>query len=278
MNILEYLSKKLFLIALLFVVSLSVYGQSTITIGSWNLKDFGQSKNDQEIEFIANTIKDFDVIAIQEIVAGYGGAQAVARLHAVLNKKGTNWDYSISEPTSGSAYKTERYAYIWKTNKLQKVGDAWLEKKYNQKIDREPFFIRLSADGKVFTLVNFHAITKSMKPETEVKYFKFFPKFYPGDNLIFCGDFNLPQSHTVFNPLKKMGYLPSLEDVKTSLKQKCNNGDCMASEFDNFFYNQAKVRFVAAGIIPFYKAFFDLGEARLISDHVPIYFEFILKY
>lgn len=277
MNILEYLSKKLFLIALLFVVSFSVYGQSTITIGSWNLKDFGKSKSDLEIEFIANTVKDFDVIAIQEVVAGYGGAQAVARLHDALNRKGTNWDYSISEPTSGSAYKTERYTYIWKTSKLKMIGDSWLEKKLNQEIDREPFFIRLSADGKVFTLVNFHAITKSMKPETEVKYFKFFPESYPDDNLIFCGDFNLPQSHTVFNPLKKMGYLPSLEGVKTSLKQNCINGDCMASEFDNFFYNQAKVRFIAAGVIPFYKTFSDLSEARLISDHVPIYFEFIIK-
>lgn len=273
----KHLSKKFFLILFLFFSSFALYGQSTVIVGSWNLKDFGKTKDDQEIEFIANTIKDFDVIAIQEVVAGYGGAQAVARLHDVLNRKGTQWDYAISDPTSSSAYKTERYAYIWKTSKLKKIGDTWLEKKFNQKIDREPFFIRLSADGKVFTLVNFHAITKSRQPETEVKYFKFFPESYPNDNLIFCGDFNLPQSHTVFNPLKRMGYQPSLQGVKTSLKQKCINGDCMASEFDNFFYNQTKVKFIDAGFIPFYKEFSELSEARLISDHIPIYFEFLIK-
>lgn len=125
--------------------------------------------------------------------------------------------------------------------------------------------------------MNFHAITKSMQPETEIKYFKFFPQIYSDDNLIFCGDFNLPQSHTVFNPLRKMGYTSSLQGVKTSLKQKCINGECMASEFDNFFYDQRKIEFVAAGVIPFFKSFSDLSEARLISDHVPIYFGFALN-
>jgi hypothetical protein len=36
-------------------------------------------------------------------------------------------DYVISDPTSSSAYKTERYAFIWKT--IKKIGRAWLEKK-----------------------------------------------------------------------------------------------------------------------------------------------------
>ncbi len=51
-------------------------------------------------------------------MAGYGGAQAVARLADELNRKGTKWDYVISDPTSSSAYKTERYAFIWKTSKV----------------------------------------------------------------------------------------------------------------------------------------------------------------
>jgi len=274
---LESLSRKVILIVLLFIISISSYGQSTISVCSWNLLNFGKTKSDKEIEFIANTVSAFDVIAIQEVVAGYGGAQAVARLHDELNRKGAKWDYSVSEPTVSSPHKTERYAFIWKTSKLRKVGDAWLEEKYNKEIDREPFFIRLNSNGKTFTLVNFHAITKSKQPETEIKYFKFFPQSYPDDNLIFCGDFNLPQSHTVFNPLRKMGYASSLEGVKTSLRQKCINGDCMASEFDNFFYNQARAQFVASGIIPFFKAFSDLKKARSISDHVPIYFEFTLN-
>jgi endonuclease/exonuclease/phosphatase family metal-dependent hydrolase len=70
------------------------------TLVSWNLKDFGKSKSDEEINFIANTLKNYDVVAIQEVVAGEGGAQAIARLADALNRKGSMWDYSISNPTS----------------------------------------------------------------------------------------------------------------------------------------------------------------------------------
>ncbi len=116
-----------------------------------------------------------------------------------------------------------------------------------------------------------------MQPETEIKYFKLLPEEYPALNLIFTGDFNCPQSHTVFNPLKKMGYNPILMNQKTSLKQKCKNEECLASEFDNMFYKTSKTNNISSGIIPFYKSFGSLKEARKISDHIPIWCEFSLN-
>lgn len=255
------------------------FGYSNVSICFWNIKDFGKSKSDVEIEFIANTVKSYDIIAIVEVVAGDGGAQAVAKLKDELDRKGNKWDYTISNPTLSSSYKTERYAFIWKTSKVSKVGDAWLEKKYNQEIDREPYYatFRLKKSGSPFTLVTYHAITMSQQPETEIKYFKLLPLEYPNLNLIFAGDFNCPQSHTVFNPLKKLGYKPVLVDQKTSLRQKCINDDCLASEFDNIFYDESKLNLVKAGIIRFYESFASLKEAICISDHVPVYFEFSEK-
>ena len=263
-------------ISFLFVI-FSIFTYGSITICSWNLKDFGNSKGDSELEFIAKTIKDYDIIAIQEVVSGDGGAQTVAKLHYKLNQTGSKWDYSISDPTSSSAYKSERYTFFWKTSKVSRVGNSWLEKKYHLEIDREPFFTTFKAEGKEFTLVNFHAITKSMQPETEVKYFKYLPEEYPNLNLIFCGDFNLPESHSVFGPLKSKGYKPVLVGQKTSLKTTCIEGDCLASEFDNIFYNESKVKFIKSGIILFYEKFKSFEEARLLSDHVPVYFEFSLN-
>jgi len=268
---------KSILISLFLLISFSVFSQTTVSICSWNLKDFGQSKNDAEVAFIAKTIKQFDVIAIQEVVAGYGGSQAVARLADELNRSGDKWDYSISNVTSGSSHMAERYAFIWKTNKVKKVGEAWLEKKYGLLINREPYYARFNLAGKMFTLVSFHAITKSKQPETEIKYFRFLPALYPEDNLVFCGDFNLPQSHTVFNPLRKMGYMPALAGQKTSLKQTCILEDCLASEFDNFYFNKMNLNVIKAGIIHFYRSFTDMKEARLISDHVPLYIQFSLN-
>lgn len=261
----------------LFLLLLTSQTFSQTKILSWNLENFGNSKSDIEITFIANTVKDYDIVAIQEVVAGDGGAQTVAKLADELNRKGAKWDYAISDPTSSSAYKTERYAFIWKTSKVKKIGKAWLEKKYHLEIDREPYYCTFQYENKQFTVVNFHAITKKMQPETEIKYFKFLPDAYPTLNLIFVGDFNCPQSHTVFFPLRKMGYKSIMVNQKTSLKKNCENDKCLASEFDNIFYNTSKITTLNFGIIPFYKNFNSLQEARVISDHIPIWFEFFLN-
>ena len=266
--------KFLYTILSFLLLSTPLFPQTKLL--SWNIENLGSSKSNSEISFIANTLRDIDIVAIQEVVAGDGGAQAVAKLADELNRKGAKWDYTISDPTSSSAYKTERYAFLWKTSKVKKIGKAWLEKKYHLEIDREPYYCTFQYENKQFTVVNFHAITKNMQPETEIKYFKFLPEEYPNLNLIFVGDFNCPQSHTVLNPLKKMGYLPILVNQKTSLKKECVNGDCLASEFDNIFYN-TKIKKLNSGILPFYKNFNSLKEARKISDHIPIWMEFSLN-
>ena len=256
---------------LLFLfILLSTTSFSQIKLLSWNIENLGKSKSDTTISFIANTIKNYDVVALQEVVAGNGGAQAVAQLADELNRKGAKWDYVISDPTSSSAYKVERYAFLWKTAKVKKIGKAWLEQKYHLEIDREPFYCTFAYNNKQFTIANFHAITKKKQPETEIKYFKYLPAQYPNLNLIFVGDFNCPQSHTVFNPLKKMGYQSAFINQKTSLKQECKNNNCLASEFDNIWYKTAKIAVSKTEAIHFYTNFETLKKARAISDHIPI--------
>jgi deoxyribonuclease-1-like protein len=272
------MKKILILVLLLFAVS--SFSQTKIL--SWNLANFGKSKSESELNFIANTLLHYDIITIQEVVAGYGGAQAVAKLAASLNQKGTKWDYIVSDPTStgptsNGRHKTERYAYLWKTNKAKLKGKAWLENKYGLEIEREPYFATFEINKKAITLVTYHAITKNKQPETEIKYFKLLPPLYPNLNLVFIGDFNCPQSHSVFTPLKKMGYVPILQNQKTSLKQMCKNNVCLASEFDNIFYKTNTIQYTNSGIIPFYTNFSTLKEARKISDHVPVWFEFSMN-
>lgn len=251
--------------------------ERNLRICSWNIRDFGQSKNETEIEFIANTLRYFDIVLIQEVVAGKGGAQAVTRLADALNRKGTKWEYVVSNPTFGQSYKKERYAFLWKPSKVKKVGEAWLEQRYKVEIDREPFIATFSKNGKEFTLINFHAITKSKQPEREIKYLKLLPGEYRKLNLIFCGDFNLPESHSVFNPLKSMGYIPVFRKQKTTLRKTCQNDDCLSAEYDNFFFKKSTLSVLSSGVVHFYKEFNSLEEAYKISDHLPIYFQFSLN-
>lgn len=244
-----------------------------IKLCSWNIENIGKSKSATEIAFMANTLRDFDVVALQEVVAGYGGAQAVAQLADALNRKGAKWLYVVSNPTTGSSYKTERYAFLWKPHVVQLKGKPWLEDKHKMLIDREPFYATFQQGNKEFTLVNFHAITKSKQPEREIKYFKYLPAQYPTLNLIFVGDFNCPESHSVFTPLKNMGYTSVFQNQKTSLKKACQNEQCLASAFDNIWLDRKKQKVKTKNVIHFYKHFATLSEARKISDHIPLWTE-----
>lgn len=271
MSFLRYL-----LLYFTFLASLASASGQAITLLSWNIQYMGATKDSTQIRFIAQTIRHADVVAIQEVVVNPAGAKAVARLALELNTMGAAWDYVVSDPTSSSPHRTERYAYLWKKSKVKLVGRPWLEDKFEQEIDREPFLATFDAKGKQFTMVNYHAITKKHQPETEIKYFRFFPETYPDLKLIFVGDFNLTQSHTVFNPLKKMGYAPALFNQKTTLRQKCLSDGGLASEYDNIFYLKSQLEVIETGIIPFHEQFDSLKHARKISDHVPVYIKAIL--
>src|SRR5680860_8846 len=260
------LKYRVLLIFLFFSGNLLV---AQVKISSWNLQNFGKTKSESEINFVANVLNEFDVVALQEIVAGYGGVQAVEKLADALNRKGAKWDYVVSDPTESTPYATERYAYLWKTARIKQEGRGWLDQHYVAEIDREPYMMDFSFAGQEFTLVNFHAISKKKQPETEIKYFKFLPSKYSDKNLVFLGDFNVPQSHTVFNPQKKSGYLALLINQKTTMKMECVGEECLASEYDNIFFNSKKLKLLNSGVILIYKSFPNMKAVRRISDHIP---------
>lgn len=254
------------------------WGQETYTLVSWNIQHMGKSKEASEIDVMAKSLQDADLVAIQEVVAGYGGAQAVARLVDALNRKGASWDYRISDPTSSTPHTRERYAFLWKKRRVTLIGKPTLDTHYSEKINREPYIGTFRIEGQILRLVNFHARPRQKQPETEVKYFKYFPKLFPDDNLIFLGDFNLPQTHTVFNPLKKMGYFPALLDQKTSLKKKFSeNGQYLANPLDNIFFHPRALTLVSSGVIDFTLMMEDLTRANQVSNHLPVYIEFYVN-
>lgn len=273
----SYLRKFLFVFTL-FAFTHSSFGN--ILIGSWNLENFGDKKSEESIEIIADAIKDLDVIAIQEVLISKGGAAAVARLADALNRKGYKWSYVISEiTTSGNLQERERYAFLWKTAKVKLIGKPYLALKFEEEMCREPFMATFEEEGKQFTLVNFHALPKKKQPETEIKYLKLFKDSFQLEHMIFLGDFNCPQSHTVFNPLKNSRYRTALSGQKTTLKQECKEGECLASEYDNILYSEQSFRKKDSGIIPFHFYFKgDMAAARKVSDHLPIFVSLSVDY
>lgn len=252
-------------IFLFLFICCSTFAQ--IKIVSWNVQNFGNSKSDSVVAYMASVVKSADIIALQEMISTHGGFQTVARFAKQLNRSGDKWDYVVSKATSGQG--SERYAFLWKTSKIKLKNAPWLDLNFANYINREPYFGTFIYNKKEFTLASFHAVPKKKQPEAEIKYFKYYPQLYPRINLIFLGDFNCPQRHSVFNPLKKMGWKPALTNQRTTLKMQCQGNQCLASEYDNFIVPSC-IAF-KAGVIPFYKDFSTPKKARKISDHLPIY-------
>ena len=108
---------------------------------TWNVANMGRSKSDAEIELIADVLAgSADLVAIQEVSTGPPGAQAIGRLGEALARRGAPWEYRISDPTTGRG--TERYAYLWRSDRVSLVGRPWLEAQLADVLDREPFLAR----------------------------------------------------------------------------------------------------------------------------------------
>jgi len=244
-----------------------------LRLATWNLYNFGKSKNDQEMAFIAESLRDYDVVAVQEVSTGPAGAQAVARLDDELDRRGFEWDYRISDPTSGDG--SERYAYLWKTSRAQIKGRAWLEPTLAGPIDREPYMARFqSRDGGGSMLIaSIHAVPRSKDPEREVRLLDRLHQRYESDHLIVLGDFNLDEDDEAFLGLRRLGYVPVLNDQPTSLRRKRRSGanGHLANEYDNIFFEASTLRVSRGGVADFTTSFSTLRQARKISDHLPVH-------
>lgn len=64
-------------VCLLFFITIL---NAQVKLLSWNIDNLYKSKSDAEILYIDEAAKSYDIIALQEVVAGYGGAQAVAEI------------------------------------------------------------------------------------------------------------------------------------------------------------------------------------------------------
>ncbi|WP_405380051.1 endonuclease/exonuclease/phosphatase family protein [Maribacter sp. LLG6340-A2] len=266
------MNKSIQFIFLLFSI-LSFSQQKEFHLVSWNIQDFGRTKNSEELEQIAELVRDADIVAFQEVVSGYGGAQAVAKLADLLNRKGAQWDYVISNPTKIPKNTTERYAFVWKTKHIKIKNRGKLIKELETLVDREPFMLDFYVLGKKLTLLNFHSRPHNKNPEAEITAITKFISLNTPNTMIIAGDFNVNESHHVFNDLKSLGFKSAISKEKTTLKRLCNDFEYRNHPIDNIFYSTDLVK-TASGVIDFVRTCENLEQARKLSDHLPLYLKF----
>lgn len=257
-------------LAIFLIFSLgSLSAQDSLRILSWNIQNFGKSKDPEEIAFIAQIVRDFDLVTIQEVSVSAFGARAVAYLADELNRTGASWDYRISDPTTGNG--SERYAWLWKKHKVKPLGKCTLAGFLADSLNREPYLCHFLAGRDTLLAGTFHAVPTAKGPSREISFLYQIFKHHPDDKILIMGDFNLSEKNPAFLSLKDLGFEPALRRQKTSLKAEPQNGEILANEYDNIFYLNRKVVKVSAGAIDFTPNFPTLKEAREISDHLPIW-------
>ena len=252
----------------------------SLKVVSWNIRHLGRTKTQEDIYTIANTLRDFDIVAIQEVVAkDPAGAQAVAKIADELNRMGSKWDYQISDPTkSPSVYMSERYAFLWKTAKVKLLHRAYLDKELEKICYREPFIAKFKLKGPSdpFYVLNYHARKYYDKPEEEIAYFINSPERLDSNRILITGDFNLAETHEVWKPFFRKGFKSALQNQRTTLKVKCKNDNYLSHPIDNIYFASG-IQMIQSETIDLVKTCENLEQAREISDHLPVYMQFKIK-
>ena len=249
-----------------------------IKLLTWNIQDLGRTKDEAEVLQIAKIIKNYDIIAIQEVVAkDPKGIQTVAKIVDNLNRMGNKWDYRVSNPTqSSSSQASERYAFIWKTSVVKMLGRTFLDNELQNVCEREPFIgkFKMVKKSTPFYIINFHSVPHNKSPEQEIVHFKNYQKRLDTELVFICGDFNLNEKHDVWNDFYEMGYESALQNNRTTLKRTCKDGKYLNHSIDNIYFDRDVILKMQANKVDFVNSCNNLDVARGISDHLPVFLEF----
>jgi endonuclease/exonuclease/phosphatase family metal-dependent hydrolase len=251
----------------------------TILIASFNIQVFGTSKMSKPRipEHLAEVIRQFDVVAIQEIRDRSGASLPL--LLEYVNSNGSRYDYIISPPLGRTASK-EQYAFVFNTETIVSATEfSYLVEDSKDLLHREPLvarFVCKVAQGFQpfrFTLVNFHSDPDEASEEIQVlssvlKSIRNFEYANGGeDDVILMGDMNVEPRN--FGSLAQVPGLISLINEPTNTRRtKIWDNILIDRELSNEFTGRA-------GVMDLEQMFRITREEALdISDHLPIWSEY----
>jgi deoxyribonuclease-1/deoxyribonuclease-1-like protein len=166
----------------------------TITIASFNLQAFGPSKagNPEAFAAIAEIVRRFDIVAVQEIRDSTG--EAVVALRATVNSTGASYEFVIG-PGEGRTTSKEQYAFFYNAATIAVLPAGYVfDEGGTDTFEREPYLCRFRVKNAAFdfALVDIHA-----KPDDAPAGISFLPTVIQnavartGEPDVIClGDFN----------------------------------------------------------------------------------------
>jgi endonuclease/exonuclease/phosphatase family metal-dependent hydrolase len=259
--------------------SLPPRNPQTILIASFNIQTFGVSKMSKPgiPEQLAEIIRQFDIVAIQEIRDSTN--KSLPALVEYVNRNGAKYDYIISPPL-GRTVSKEQYAYVFNTETIVSSNEfSYLVEDSQDLLHREPLVARFVTRVPTgfqpfrFTLVNMHSDPDEAFDESEVlsAVFKSIQNFeYANageDDVILLGDLNIEPRN--FQSLARVPGLIWLFNEPTNTRRTRIWDNIL---LDRDLTNEFTGRFGVLDV----EQMFRIGreEALAISDHLPIWAEF----
>jgi hypothetical protein len=281
-----------------------IIGQNLI-IGTWNIRAFGEvyrnlednpdnpKRNLRAMAYIAEIVRHFDVIAIQEVKRDTSGLKLL-----VNELLGPSWGMVISDVAGGPKGNNERLSFIYDKRRVEPSGLAGeivlpptSDGNPAQQFDRTPYIVGFQAGQEKFSLLTTH-IRYGQNPNDRIGEITALAQYIATEirkraiagadeaNLIVLGDFNIDDrgSNPLFQAFVSTGLMgpAQLLNLKTTYDTKPKFYDQIAWFMDGLdLLSNGR-----AGVIDFAGAVFkEMSLSQMsfrMSDHFPLWVEFII--
>jgi deoxyribonuclease-1-like protein len=252
-------------------------GNGNLLIASFNIQVLGQSKISKPgmKELLAHVIRQFDLVAIQEVRAK--ADNVIPDLVTTVNSNGSRYNFVIG-PRLGRSNSKEQYTYVFNTNTVEhdpsSVGTVNDPKDL---LHREPFVTRFRARTQspaqafTFWMVNIHTDPDEVPEEVDAlaDVFQVMQKARADeDDVILLGDLNASEKQ-----LGRLGKLPGMQWTVSGVTTNTRKNKA----YDNIMFQGQATR-EYTGRWGVYDLERNLGlsreQALQVSDHLPVWAEF----
>ncbi|KAF5428370.1 Metal-dependent hydrolase, endonuclease/exonuclease/phosphatase family [Candidatus Methanomarinus sp.] len=250
-------------------------------IASFNIQVFGRTKaNKPEVmENISKIIRNFDLVAIQEIRDVT--QTAVVKLNDTINHEQKHKYTYIMGERLGRTSSKEQYAYFYNTSTIELIGSPYTypEAPYNDMFHREPYIANFKVKNGSFDFV---LITIHTDPDEATQEINYLPEvvedtkntFGNESNFIILGDLNADCRYFDENgesPLKSSDYFWV---INNSLDTTTKSTVCT---YDRIIITTETVTDYTkdCGVFRFDEVYnLTYEETIAVSDHYPVYAAF----
>lgn len=252
-------------------------GNGNLLIASFNIQVLGQSKISKPgmKELLAHVIRQFDLVAIQEVRAK--ADNVIPDLVTSINSNGSRYNFVIG-PRLGRSNSKEQYTYVFNSNTVEhdpsSVGTVNDPKDL---LHREPFVTRFRARTQspaqafTFWMVNIHTDPDEVPEEVDAlaDVFQVMQKARTDeDDVILLGDLNASEKQ-----LGRLGRLPGMQWTVSGVTTNTRKNKA----YDNIlFQGQATREYTGRWGVYDLERHLGLSreQALQVSDHLPVWAEF----